>query len=68
MTIVKKVGLLVVIILVLILASKLFMFYIPFLIAYVISLLVEPVIKWVHKKTDFSRKELKISSIYSQEI
>ncbi len=56
MTIVKKVGLLVVIILVLILASKLFMFYIPFLIAYVISLLVEPVIKWVHKKTDFSRK------------
>lgn len=32
------------------------MFYVPFLIAYLISLLVEPLIKWVHKKTDFSRK------------
>lgn len=32
------------------------MFYIPFLIAYIISLLVEPLIKIINKKTDLSRK------------
>ncbi len=39
-----------------IIICKVSLFYIPFLIAYVISLIVDPLIKWVHKKTDFSRK------------
>lgn len=39
---------------------KLTIFYIPFLIAYIISVLIEPLIKWVYKKTSFSRK---ISSV-----
>ena len=56
MTILKKIGLLIIIFVILILSAKLFAFYIPFLIAYLISLLIEPIIKWVHKKTDFSRK------------
>lgn len=56
MTILKKVGWLVIIFLVLVFSAKLFAFYVPFLIAYLISLLVEPLIKWLHKKTDFSRK------------
>ena len=55
-TILKKAGLLIMIFLILVLSAKLFAFYVPFLIAYIISLVVEPIIKWVHKKTDFSRK------------
>ena len=55
-TILKKVFGLIIIMIVFILSAKLFMFYIPFLIAYIISLLVEPLIKWVHKKTEWSRK------------
>lgn len=55
-TVLKKVFGLMIIGIVFILSTKLFMFYIPFLIAYIISLLVEPLIKWVHKKTDLSRK------------
>jgi len=39
-----------------IIISKLFVFYIPFLIAYIISLIIDPVIKWVSKKTNLSRK------------
>lgn len=35
---------------------KLTIFYIPFLIAYIISLLVDPIIKWIHKRTSFTRK------------
>ena len=31
-------------------------FYIPFLIAYIISLLIDPIIRWIYKKTNFSRK------------
>lgn len=59
--ILKKVGSLIVIFIILVVAAKLFVFYIPFLIAYIISLLVEPMIKWLHKKTDLSRK---VSSIF----
>lgn len=55
-TILKKVALLIVISIVFLLLVKLCMFYIPFLIAYIISLLVEPMIKFIYKKTDFSRK------------
>lgn len=35
---------------------KLTIFYIPFLIAYIISIIIEPLIKFVRKKTSFSRK------------
>lgn len=35
---------------------KLSVFYIPFLIAYIISLLIEPIIKWIKNKTHFTRK------------
>lgn len=56
MTILKKLGWLVIIFVVFVFSAKLFAFYVPFLIAYLISLLVEPLIKWLHKKTDFSRK------------
>ena len=35
---------------------KLSVFYIPFIIAYIVSLLVEPLIKFINKKTSFSRK------------
>ena len=55
-TILKKVGLLILITIIFIVLAKLFVFYVPFLIAYLISLLVEPMIKYVHKKTDLSRK------------
>lgn len=55
-TILKRVFWLILILGILILSAKLFMFYVPFLIAYIISLLVEPMIKWIHKKTNFSRK------------
>lgn len=55
-TILKKVFVLIISLGILILAGKLFMFYIPFLIAYIISLLVEPLIKFINKKTELSRK------------
>ena len=56
----KKVGIAILSITILLISAKLFAFYIPFLIAYVISLLVDPAIKWVNKKTNLSRK---VSSI-----
>ena len=36
---------------------KLSVFYIPFLIAITISMLIEPVIKWITKKTKLERKK-----------
>lgn len=39
---------------------KLTIFYIPFLVAYIISIIVEPIIKWINKRTSISRK---ISSV-----
>jgi len=38
------------------LSFKLALFYIPFLIGFIISLLIEPLIKFVNKKTKFTRK------------
>ena len=35
---------------------KITIFYIPFLIAYIISVVVDPLIKWVNRKTSLSRK------------
>lgn len=52
----KKVCLLIIITIILVISAKLFMFYIPFLIAYIISLLVDPIIKFINRKTDLSRK------------
>lgn len=37
-------------------ACKMSIFYIPFVIAYIISVLIDPIIKWLTKKTSFSRK------------
>lgn len=38
------------------LAFKLAIFYMPFLVAFIISLLIEPLIKFVNKKTSLTRK------------
>ena len=38
------------------LAFKLSIFYLPFLIAFIISILIEPIIKFVARKTKFTRK------------
>ena len=56
MSILKKVGIIIVAVLALVISAKLFMFYIPFLVAYIISLLVEPIIRFVSRKTNLSRK------------
>ena len=37
-------------------AFKLSIFYLPFLIAFIISILIEPIIKFVARKTNFTRK------------
>ena len=60
MCIIKKSIITILILITFILICKLSVFYIPFLIAYILSILMEPIIKWVKKKTNFSRK---ISSI-----
>lgn len=38
------------------LAFKLAVFYMPFLIAFIIYLLMEPLIRWIMKKTKLNRK------------
>lgn len=55
-TILKKSIVLILIISIIFISVKLFMFYIPFLIAYIISLIVDPIIKFINKKTNLSRK------------
>ena len=52
----KKIFILFITILGLYLAFKLAIFYIPFLIAFIFSILIEPIIKLVHKKTKLTRK------------
>ena len=52
----KKIGLLILIAVIIVLSAKLFMFYIPFLIAYIISLIIEPLIKFINRKTNLTRK------------
>ena len=54
--ILKKFCIGIVIIISFFIVCKLTIFYIPFLIAYIISLLVDPIIKWIHKRTSFTRK------------
>ncbi len=40
-------------------------FYLPFLIAYIISVMIDPIIKWINKKTSFSRKTSSIIVLVS---
>lgn len=54
--IIKKVFVGILLIVLFFIACKLSMFYIPFVIAYIISLIVDPIIKWLSKRTNFSRK------------
>ena len=58
--ILKKIFIIIIIATLFYFAYKLSIFYIPFIIAYLISLIVEPCIKWINKKTNISRK---VSSI-----
>ena len=58
--VVKKIIITFFILITFFLACKLSVFYIPFLIAYILSLFMEPIIKWVKLKTNFTRK---VSSI-----
>lgn len=54
--IIKKFIIVLLILIAVILSFKLTIFYIPFLVAYIISLIVDPIIKWLNKKTSISRK------------
>lgn len=58
--ILKKFLIILIMVVLFFLTYKLSIFYIPFIIAYLISLIVEPCIKWINKKTHISRK---VSSI-----
>ena len=64
-TILKRVVFLIFIILILFATAKLFKFYIPFFIAYIISVMVDPAIKFINKKTDFSRKTSSIIVLFT---
>lgn len=52
----KRILVVIILIALFFMACKLSVFYIPFVIAYIISLIVDPIIKWVNKKTNISRK------------
>ncbi len=56
----KKTILIIFLILIFFIICKLSVFYIPFIIAYIIFLLVDPIIKWLNKTTNLNRK---ISSV-----
>ena len=56
----KKFVLVSVLIVLFLIICRLSVFYVPFIIAYIIFLLVDPLIKWINKKTTLSRK---VSSI-----
>lgn len=58
--ILKKIIIVLFITILFFIACKLSVFYIPFVIAYLISLIVDPIIKWINKKTNINRK---VSSI-----
>lgn len=54
--IIKKFISIVLILIIMVVAFRLTIFYIPFLVAYIISIMVEPTIKWINKRTSISRK------------
>ncbi len=57
---IKKIIITIFILIAFLFVCKLSVFYIPFLIAYILSLLMEPLIKWIKNKTHITRK---VSSI-----
>ncbi|MGN1298925.1 MAG: sporulation integral membrane protein YtvI [Candidatus Scatovivens sp.] len=57
---IKKIFVIIIIVLLLYLSYKSFIFYLPFLIAYIISLMIEPIIRKLTDKTNLNRK---VSSI-----
>lgn len=63
--IIKKIILIILIIIVMIVVFKLTIFYIPFLVAYIISIIVDPAIKWLNKRTSISRKLCSIIVLFS---
>lgn len=63
--IIKKFIFICLIFILMIITFKLTIFYIPFLIAYIISIIVEPVIKWLNKKTSINRKVCSIIVLVS---
>ena len=52
----KKIFVVILLVILFFCACKISMFYIPFVIAYIISLIVDPIIKFINKKTNLSRK------------
>lgn len=58
--IIKKIIIAVLLIISFFIVCKLSIFYIPFIIAYIASLLVEPIIKFLNRKTSLSRKTCSI--------
>ena len=54
--VIRKLTALVFTIIVVFFTFKLAVFYMPFLIAFILSLLIEPVIRWLMKKTNLKRK------------
>ena len=54
--ILKKFFIVLIITIIFFIGCKLTVFYIPFVIGYLISLLVDPIIKYLTKKTNISRK------------
>ena len=52
----KKSMIVIIFIILFFLICRLCIFYTPFLIAYIISLIIDPLIKWLNKRTSFSRK------------
>ncbi len=63
--IIKKIIFIILITILIILVFKLTIFYIPFLVAYIISVIVDPVIKWLNKKTSISRKICSVIVLFS---
>ena len=55
--VIRKISVIIIITLFFCLAIKLSIFYIPFLIAFTISMLIEPVIKWLSRTTTLERKK-----------
>jgi len=54
--VIKKLLILTITLIAIYLSFKLALFYVPFLIGFIISLLIEPLIKFVNKKTKLTRK------------
>ena len=63
--IIKKIIITIFILIAFLLVCKLSVFYIPFLIAYIFSLIMEPLIKWIKRKTNLTRKVSSVIVIIS---